>query len=1024
MTDLLENLNEEQLRAVTHPKGPLLIVAGAGTGKTTVITRRIGWLLQQKLCRADEILALTFTDKAAGEMEERLDQMLPLGQFDMWISTFHSFAQRLLEERGLEIGLPNNFRVVSDAKQWMLVYKNFERFKLKYYKPIATPHKFIDALLKHFSRCKDELVTPEDYLQYAQNLKLSLDNPDFVSASKKTVEAEEEEEMESLDIERIEELASAYHTYQQILLEEDSLDFGDLINYAVKLLQSRPNVLRYYQRKFKYILVDEFQDTNIAQYELVKLLAGGGQSEIKSEEGKVKSEKGKDLTDSGAKSSASYVYMSNITVVGDDDQAIYKFRGASVSNILKFKEDFPHIKEVTLTQNYRSTQEILDFAYNFIKHNDPNRLEVKLGIVKRLVNPNSNKGKGKKEKGKGEIVVLEGKDLSEEVDLVVKKILEIKTENPASSWNDFAILVRSKVSCDEILPKLEAVGIPFVYMANKGLYRKSLIANLISYFKLLDNYHESGSLYRVLNFSKFRMSAEDIAHLTQFTMRKTLSLFEALKNEESLEKLSPEGKACAGELLATIAKHGEMVKERTAVELFVQIILDLGVAENLTEETLETAQSREFLDQFFKMIESYEKEADDKSLRGFLEYLELEQRAGEEGKINFDAEIGPEALKVLTIHSAKGLEFENVFVVNMVDQRFPSRAKSETIELPTELVKDILPEGDFHMQEERRLFYVASTRAKKRLFFSWAKDYGGARNKKPSIFLVESGLLPSEAIVKSTGKVILTRPTLSPKKQVYKVLPTSFSFSSLNSFLQCPLEYKYAHYLKLPLPGSPFLSFGSTMHSVFEEYLKMYQREVFVVGQDLFGKSEQSPSLPSFSLLEELYGKYWLDEWYINKQQKQEYRVKGKVLLNVFFEHCQKHTPKVAFLEKPFKLQFGENVFTGKIDRADFGERGLVIIDYKTGKQPKSKSAGDVDQLRIYQLAVRDFLKEKTESLNYWYIEENIFKEVKLANEQELEDLQNHIQTTINDIQTAVKFDLFAELHAKSKQHNCKFEGW
>ena len=291
--NLLENLNEEQVKAITHRDGPLMIIAGAGTGKTTVITHRIGWLIEQGLCKPEEILALTFTDKAAAEMEERVDVLLPYGYVDLQISTFHAFCERLLREYGVDMGLSPSFRVVNELDAWLLSRKYFERFELDYYRPLGNPTRYIKSLLQHFSRAKDEMITPDEYLAYSEGERANLDTA--TSSDDATIE-----------IDRLEELAKAYHTYQQILLENDSLDFGDLIMYALQLLQKRPRILKKVREQFRFVLVDEFQDTNWAQYELVKLIAAPA---------------------------------NNITVVGDDDQSIYNVRDASLENYLNTDND-------------------------------------------------------------------------------------------------------------------------------------------------------------------------------------------------------------------------------------------------------------------------------------------------------------------------------------------------------------------------------------------------------------------------------------------------------------------------------------------------------------------------------------------------------------------------------------------------------------------------------------------------------------------------------------------------------------
>ncbi|HRY63599.1 MAG TPA: UvrD-helicase domain-containing protein, partial [Patescibacteria group bacterium] len=417
----LERLNLEQKEAVAYGDGPLLIVAGAGTGKTTVITERIAWLIEQGLAKPEEILALTFTDKAAGEMEERIDKVLPYGYVDLWVMTFHSFAERILKAHALDIGVPNDFRLLTQTEQWLLVRNNIEKFKLDYYRPLGNPTKFIHALIKHFSRCKDEEIWPEEYLRYTEELRMNLDgmesgvkngkskiqisNQIQNPKSKKIKRGEEvagelDGRIDLIEVNRLEEIANAYHIYQQLLLDNSVLDFGDLINYTLKLFRTRPNILKYYQKQFKYVLVDEFQDTNFAQYELVKLLAGERR---------------------------------NLTVVGDDDQSIYKFRGASVSNILQFKDDYQEAAEVFLNKNYRSRQNILDLAYSFIQLNNPERLEIKIQEYKNTrIQEYPNKKSGVLTKkleaeigGEGEIEYYQAGDEAGEVEWVVNKIIGI-----------------------------------------------------------------------------------------------------------------------------------------------------------------------------------------------------------------------------------------------------------------------------------------------------------------------------------------------------------------------------------------------------------------------------------------------------------------------------------------------------------------------------------------------------------------------------------------------------------------------
>jgi len=339
MHEILAGLNQEQAEAVTHKKGPLLIIAGAGTGKTTAITRRIAWLLSEGLSRPEEILALTFTDKAARQMQEKVDILVPYGYTDIWISTFHAFGDRLLRENALVAGLNPDFKVMTQPEAAVFLREHLFEFTLKHYRPLAEPTRFIEAMLSLFSRARDEDVSTAEYEDFAQRLAIKAkENPDD--------KALEEEAACALEI------SAAYAKYQDLLARQGLVDFSNQFYLALKLLREHPLVLKECRRRFKYILVDEFQDTNYTQYQLARLLSG----------------------DSG-----------NITVCGDDDQCIYRFRGAAYSNLLNFIKDFPHAKQINIIHNYRSTQLILDSAYGMIQHNNPERFEVKAKIDKHLV---------------------------------------------------------------------------------------------------------------------------------------------------------------------------------------------------------------------------------------------------------------------------------------------------------------------------------------------------------------------------------------------------------------------------------------------------------------------------------------------------------------------------------------------------------------------------------------------------------------------------------------------------------------
>jgi DNA helicase-2/ATP-dependent DNA helicase PcrA len=956
---LFADLNPAQANAVGFGEGPLLIVAGAGTGKTTVITRRIAHLISQGV-KPDEILALTFTEKAAAEMEERVDVLLPYGYYDLWVSTFHAFCDRILKQHALDIGISNDYKLLDNVQQWLLVRQNFDRFKLNYYKPLGNPTKFINAMLRHFSKAKDEEISPEEYLKFAEALEVDINN-----------EAYDTEE----EVQRVKEIAHAYSVYQELLLENNAMDFGDLINYTLKLFRNRGRILSFYQKKFKFILVDEFQDTNYAQYELVKLLAGG---------------------------------HGNLNVVGDDDQSIYKFRGASVSNIIQFKKDFPTTRDITLVENYRSSQNILDMAYNFIQQNNPDRLEAKLAINKKLEAAT---------KEEGVTAVISGQTLSDEVELVVKKMAELKKEKD-TTWNDFAILVRANDQADVFISKLNALGIPYTFFANKGLYKKAIIVDLVAYLKLLLDYHDSACLYRVLNMEAFRVDHGDLVNIMHHGHKKTMSLFEALNAASQVAGVKEQSVKRINELLALIKKHGEMVLEKNVVEVFISIVKDLRIANRIKEDTYENLENRELLEQFYKKIEQFEAENIDRSTKNFLDFLNFEQEAGEEGKINFDPNQGPESVKIMTIHSSKGLEFKNVFIVNMVHLRFPSMNRSEAIEIPKELVKEPVPDGDIHLQEERRLFYVAMTRAKRRLFFTYALDYGGQRARKPSPFLVDIGLVAKPE--KSTEVLNRAKFDVNAPIDPNVFLPTTFSYSQLADFKRCPMKYKYRHLYHLPLPGGANLSFGSTIHVTLEKFLNMYKGRLETNQLDLFVDKIQK-QLPSYEELEKIYENCWIDEWYESKKQKEDFKKRGYEIIKSFYSEFEKNPIRPKYIEKSFRLNLDKYFFTGKIDRADLlPDNSLQIIDYKTG-QNKLEKKEDKQQLLIYQWAAQEYLTEKVSQLNYWFLLDNTKSEPLLGTPEEIEELKAGLLETIEEIRYAVAHNTFKQLDAKV-QHQCEFE--
>lgn len=989
-----DTLNPQQRAAVTHENGPLLIVAGAGTGKTTVITRRVHWLLDSKRAKPHEVLALTFTDKAAGEMVDRLDRLLPYGTVDLWVMTFHSFCQKLLVDHGIEIGIADAGKLLDTTEQWLLVRKHLERFALDHYRPMGNPTKFIHALLRHFSRAKDEAITPEQYLQFAKELQLNTDSDGFLAQvltpeEREALSAKELKELAAQEVAKVREVAEAYHAYQQLLAQTGAMDFGDLITNALRLLRERPKILAHYRAQFKYLLVDEFQDTNLAQYQLIKLLAEP---------------------------------RNNVTVVGDDDQSIYKFRGASVANILQFKKDYPKASEVVLTTNYRSRQNILDLAYQFIQRNNPERLEALLdgGISKQLQAAAD---------GSAVIEHLALPTGTDEVSAVVQKISELKASDPDATWSDFAILVRANDHAEAFTYGLDAAGVPYTFVASRGLYRKPAVLDIVAFLKLLDDYREGPAMHRYLNWPVWELEARTLVELGYQAKRRALSLYAVLQHAVANEEIREEDRERCAKALRLIDSHTAMAKRQSVREVALSALERSGYLKWLGgRQDHASQQAASHLNQFFTMMTEFESSAEDSSVRSFLEYLRLQQEAGESGSLLFDPDLGPQMVKVMTVHAAKGLEFRYVFIVNLVDRRFPTSERAEVITLPDGLINEAkLPHGDVHLQEERRLFYVACTRAKEGLWLTSAAAYGGSRGqtraRKPSQFLTELGLVQQAEATRPTGRVVLPeaverikRGSVQPSEREghreYFRLPPRFSYTQLKSYETCPWQYRFAFLMQIPVRGKGTFSFGKTMHDTLQKFFALIQQRQHSQQGDLFGGQTDTENakktvgeLASLEELLNLYAASWVDEWFASPQDKEEHRERGRTALKGYYAAVRGSIIHPKHLEQGFSLKVDDDAngrqFTlyGRIDRVDELDDGsLEIIDYKTGATKTELKTEDKEQLLIYQLAALEVFTEPVKRLSFQYLESGT-QQSFLGAERDLQRVRRKVLDTIHEIE-------------------------
>jgi len=987
-------LNEKQKEAVEYNEGDLLIIAGAGTGKTAVITQRIIHIIKEEWAKPSEILALTYTEKASEEMQIRVDEEMEYGYDEPVISTFHSFCDGILREEGYNIGLDSGYSLMSKGQSYIFMLRHLYELGFKTLLPKGDSTKFLNDFLFHIGKLQDENVSPEEYLQYAKGIK----DPD-----------------EKI---RLLELANAYKKYTALKIENSRLDFGDLILLTIQLFKERKNILERYRERFKYILVDEFQDTNYTQNVLVNILKG----ETEKERGK----------------------FPLLTVVGDDDQAIYKFRGAAISNILQFKERYPSAKEIVLIENYRSRQEILDSAYALVRHNDPYRLEVTEGIDKRLI------AKASFEPDGSSVNLVVAKNELDEADRVVEEILKLtgygelieQGEDRSSQtfddigqstfldsqvvgkgamyrFSDIAILVRANASADTFIQALRSRGIRYKVGGSRGLYYREEIKNLICFLRVLVDYTDEKSMYKLLSMPIWNLSPREYIDLSQISREEHQSVLETLEGEwgvklgdESLKDedfknidskliekvLSPHAIAGVGTLLMLLDSSMKKIKEgRLITEILYDFVMQSSYIESFVKENSpESLFAITNIDKFFQLVKNYEKDNPDSNVYEYVDYLNYSIQAGETPLVDQGDLDELDAVTIMTVHGSKGLEFPVVFVVNLVSERFPPRSRSDAIPVPEELVKEAgmggLSEKEAGLQEERRLFYVAITRAKERLYLTGAQYYGGGkRKKKPSIFLYE--VLDKDVdrafqedsqhevvagdFIHLSSNIDMGNPII-PQMDM-KNLVKRFSYSQLNNYAVCPRKYEYGYVLRIPTKANSATSFGTTVHNTLKDYYLLVKRS----REGLEGIVE----VPTLDTLLELYEKNWVHSGYDSKIQESLRKEEGKEIMEKYYEKISSLDEVPLKLEESFSMFFGDTTFTGKIDRIDLvgekdGIQEVVIVDYKTGKEKKPADIKKDLQLPLYAFVAEQKLGLKVVGARYIFVESGSFVDVDVSEER------------------------------------------
>ncbi len=920
---ILEGLTAEQASAVTHGEGPLLIVAGAGTGKTTVITRRIAYLVAAKRARPSEILALTFTDKAAEEMEARVDVLIPYGFADMWISTFHAFGDRVLRDEGLSLGLNTDFRVLTRPEQVVFLREHLFDLPLQRLRPLGDPTKHLQALVALFSRAKDEAVTPEEYLVYAAGLA------DRAKAACEDGALREEAEIHQ-------ELAACYREYQRLLGERGLVDFGDQVLLCLKLFRERPGLLQKYRERFRYLLVDEFQDTNHTQWELVKLLAGS--------EG-------------------------CITVVGDDDQSIYKFRGAAISNILGFTAAYPGARRIVLRENFRSSQAILDAAYRLVRHNDPDRLEVREQIDKRLV---ARLPEGPPPRH------LHHDTASSEADAVAR-LIATRVEAGAWAYRHVAILVRANRDADPFLRAMNMLSIPWRFSGNQGLYTRTEIRLLLTFLRVVADPEDTVSLYFLAGSELYEMDDWQLARCAGAARRSNRSLRWVLEHLDTLPEpgdLDLTTRATAERLMKDLKEYVGLSRQRSTGEVLYQFLMRSGLLKRLTAAGSLAADARVGnIARLFEIVHRFGEVSDHDRIPQFIQHLDLLVEGGDD-PATIEADEDADSVNVLTVHKAKGLEFPVVFLAGLVADRFPSRGRREPLALPDALLHDVLASGDFHLQEERRLFYVGMTRAKRELYLTSARDYGGVRAKKVSPFVLEAlDLPPSEPKpYKASALEAIQRhaPSVEEGADALRVIPDHeilpLSHYQVDDYLTCPLKYKYIHVLRVPIREHHSVVYGKALHEAISFYLRRK-----LAGAR--GGPSQRGEVTEAEVLEVFEGA-WQSLGFLSREHEDLRLDEGRAVLRRFFAEEERRGLVPMAVERPFTFLLETTKVIGRFDRVDERDGCVAIVDYKSSavrdQKEADRKAKESLQLAIYALAYDQMHGRIPDAVTLHFLESNL----------------------------------------------------
>jgi len=880
--EILEGLNPEQLAAVNHNDGPMLVVAGAGTGKTQVITRRIARLIYEEKAKPEQILALTFTEKAAQEMSDRLHELIGWKSFQVPVMTFNAFGAELLGRFASHIGRSTRGGLVNTSQKTLLLSRHLAALDLKYYVNVPDKIEFCEKMVGYIERLQNAGVDVNKYTEYVEKLVPG-------------------EEWHPADIAEQVDLAKIYDLYESVKRLTGTFDYNDQLSIPLDILSGHENLALRLRREYKYVLVDEYQDTSPVQDRLLRsFMPSGG----------------------------------NIFAVGDDDQAIYGFRGSDIKNILSFKEHFGAVKAEALVRNYRSGQEILDASYRLICHNNPHRLESMLSLDKRLLAQTDS----------AKVEYHEYSSPSREYDGVVASVVR-DTEggkDPAT----IAVLARSNAVLKKMAALLKQKGVPYRISTSVNIFEKREVINLWYLLEWIGNRSSEEAIGHVMMGPFVGWSASDYREVL---VRAKNDLSDV---ETALRALAADGLETAVALVGKLDVWRTWSADHPVSQLAYKLVFEEGLAERLVARAAEdggVVKIFEDLHLLLTQMLDYETVSADPTLAGYLtNYLKQPEI---ESRENLG---GAEGVNLLTVHASKGLEFDTVYVMGCTARAWSDR-NGGSLEIPAELI----PAGDLAPEhEQRRLMYVAATRAKRRLELSAASLTAAGTRQSVTPMLAE--MLDAETL--SSGKTADVGAdldqTVSKLHRFYRnevggeelKLPfvtadgwIELGVGAAELYTRCPYEFYLQHVLKIQEPFGVQLSFGSAIHLVVQAFYEAKKRQEAMTLNELTARLNE----------------VWTDKGYDSKHDADAARARALSTVTDFYARESVIDREVVAIEMKTVLELPDIKLRlkGRIDACFMTGEGPEIRDFKTGMKKDvetiEKAAKDSFQLRTYALAYK-----------------------------------------------------------------------